>query len=141
MSHYLKLSTIRHAIVQDSAYIGLGIAETMMIFVYPHGLAWMISLACAAFGIVGVTVTGAIDRGAHHWVTRLHVAFAGFAFGGALVAEAVYLWHTREIWFVVAALASTMAFARFAPQAKALEEKTLAAWVIVALFAIVGIPL
>jgi len=141
MSHYL--GEVEHAGVQALAFLGLALAEVLMIFEYAHGTAWRVCLALAAAGLVGVTVTGISnpDWEWHPLVQRAHVVCSGFAFGAALVAEAVYLWHTPSIWLVFGAALTALGFARFAPEKSALEEKFFAAWVIAAFIAIGGVPM
>lgn len=141
MSHYL--GEVKHAGVQALAFIGLAAAEVLMIFAYPFGTAWTVSLALAAAGLVGVTLTGISnpDWKWHPLMQRAHVICSGFAFGAALVAEAIYLWRTPSIWLVFGAAITALGFARFAPDKSALEEKFFAAWVIAAFIAIAGVPM
>lgn len=141
MSHYL--GEVKHAGVQAASFLGLALAEVLMIFAYPHGTAWTVCLAVAAAGLAGVTFTGVAspEWKWHPQMQRLHVIFSGLAFGAALVAEAIYLWHTPAIWLVFGAAATALGFARFAPDRSALEEKFFAAWVIAAFIAIAGVPM
>jgi hypothetical protein len=140
MSHYL--GSVQRAGVQVLAYLGFALAEVLLIFHDPRGTAATVALALAAAGLVGVTLTG-ISNPEWKWhpqVERAHTICAGFAFGGALVAQFIYLWHTPSVWFPMAAVACTLAFVRFAPNANALEEKTFALWVVAGFIAITGLP-
>lgn len=141
MSHYL--GGVKHAGWQALAFLGLAVGEVLMIFAYPHSTAWIVCLVIAAVGLVGVTVTGIAspDWEWHPQMQRLHPIFSGLAFGGALVAEAIYLWHTPSIWLVFGAVVTALGFARFAPDHSALEEKCFAAWIVAAFISIAGVPL
>lgn len=141
MSHYL--GNVKHSLLQIIAYFGFAIAELLLIAHDPRGAAATACLAISAAGLIGVTLSGMSNPGwkYHAWVERLHVICAGLAFGGALVAEAIYLWHMPAVWLVFGAAATAIAFARFAPNAHALEEKIFAAWLLAAFVAIVGVPL
>lgn len=137
------LAKVRLYWLQDAAYAGLALAEVLMIFTHPGSKTYTIALALAAAGLVSVVVSALVRKlpGVGKWAEKWHVASAGVAFGAALVAEFVYLYDTPAVWIVIAGLVSTMAWQRFAPQYPALEEKSLTAFVLAALVAIVGAPL
>lgn len=141
MSHYL--GEVKHAGVQAMAFLGFAGAEALMIYAYPHSTAWTVCLSLAVAGLVGVTLTG-VSNPEWKWhaqIERLHTICSGFAFGAALIGEAIYLWHTPSIWLVFGAAATAIGFARFAPSQGALEEKFFAAWIVAAFIAIAGVPL
>lgn len=140
MSHYL--GQVRHAGLQAIAYLGFAAALLMMMRAYPHGTAWNACLVVAAGGLLGVTVTGisSPEWTWHPQMERAHVICSGLAFGGALVGQVIYLWHTPMLWFPVGAMASTLAFVRFAPDRNALEEKCFAGWIVGGFIAIAGLP-
>lgn len=132
---------VRHWQVQCYGFFGLSIAELLLIFAHPGGKLWSGSLVVAAVGLWGVVLTGiARKKFLHRWWFILHDIMTGFAFVGALVAEAVYLWNTPAIWLPVMAVASTVLFTRFAPKPRALEEKTFTAFLVCGLLAIAGLP-
>ena len=141
LSHYL--AGVRCSLWLSAAYLGLALAEVLLAF-SRYGHWQFIALLVAAAALLGVVATAWWKHFAappHRFASGLHVAFAGVAYVAGLVAEALYLWHTPSIWFVIGGVATTFAFARFAPHRPALEEKGLTAWVLAGLVAIVGVPL
>lgn len=142
LSHYL--AGLDDSPLQSVAYLGLAGAELLLIYDQPHGTAATIALVLASLGLVAVVYTAEVKHklgGSHNGWELAHKIAAGFAFVGAGVAEAIYLWHTPSIWLVWSAALTAVAFARFAPQAQALEEKAFTAWIVAGLIAIAGIPM
>lgn len=143
LSRYLN-SDIDYTAWQRYAFLGLALAETLLIFARPSGLWWTLALAISAAALVLVTITGAFDAGSattRKWVETMHKIAAGIAFTGALMAEAVYLWHTSAIWFPITAVATAIGFVCWAPSRTALEEKAFTAAIMAGLLVIAAPPL
>lgn len=140
LSHYL--TGVRFAWLQRLAYLGMAVAECLMI-VTGYGRAESIALGVSAFGIVGVVATKLTV--AARWPTRAtriaHLTASGLAFVGAVVFEFMVLLHTPSVWFPVGAVVGTATLAIDAPEQEAITEKTLTAFVLAGLVPIVAVPL
>lgn len=136
------LHGVKFAWVQSLAYLGFALAMLLLGIARAGEVAPAISLYVAAAALVGVVATANLHGvWQSDWRRRLHVVCAGLAFGGALVAEAIFLWGTPDVWFPVGAAAVAVAFARWAPEQHSLEEKVFTAVLVAGFVSLVGVPL
>lgn len=140
LSHYLV--DVRYAWLQRLAYLGLVLAECLMI-VSGYGRAESVALGVSAFGITGVVATKhpLIRRWLGGATRDAHLTSAGLAFVAAVVFEFLVLLGTPSIWFPIGAVLGTSTLAIRAPEQEAITEKTLTAFVLAGLIPIVAVPL
>lgn len=129
--------------VQDVGFVGLAVAVVLLGATQAHGAAWPWLMYVCAGGIVGLLAAAFVNaaQGGQTVWEKVHIAFSGVAFVAALVAELIALWDTSGVWLPILGVTNCVLFARFAPNAGALEEKTFTAIIVAGLIVLAGIPL
>ncbi len=142
MSSYL---TGRYGELVDASYLALGGAIGTLPLYLGAGMHFAVICWISTAAVFAVVLTKRLREDAppslQVELLHLHVLAAGIAFVSASILLLMHGWHDQFQFLIgAAAPASAALFARFKPNATAIEEKTYASLVLVGLIALVLSP-